>query len=146
MWCGKKNVVTYATVSLSFIIINGSTAHYWALAAIFSFWTLYTVSRTPWTGDQPVVRPLHTGQHTRKHRINMHRDPYLEWDSNRRSQKKAHASDCKATVVGRYCISSRFTYSYAGGKGRQAWGGGGFGHFQAFELNFLIYAYSYRNT
>jgi hypothetical protein len=32
----------------------------------FSFLFLYTVSRTPWTGDQPVARPLPT------HRINAH--------------------------------------------------------------------------
>jgi hypothetical protein len=24
---------------------------------LFSFWILYTFGRTPWTGDQPVVRP-----------------------------------------------------------------------------------------
>jgi hypothetical protein len=32
---------------------------------IFSFLIFYTVDRTPWTGDQPVARPLpaHRGQH-----------------------------------------------------------------------------------
>jgi hypothetical protein len=28
------------------------------LGHFFSFFILYTVSRTPWTGDQPVARPL----------------------------------------------------------------------------------------
>jgi hypothetical protein len=52
----------------------------------FSFLIFYTVGRTPWTGDQPVARPLpaHTGQH--KHRINAHRHPCLKWDSYPRSQ------------------------------------------------------------
>jgi hypothetical protein len=46
---------------------------------------LYTVGRTPWTEDQPVEgHYLHIGQH--KHRINAHRHPCLEWDSNPRSQ------------------------------------------------------------
>jgi hypothetical protein len=31
---------------------------------IFSFLTLYTVSRTPWTGDQPIARPLPTHDNT----------------------------------------------------------------------------------
>jgi hypothetical protein len=43
---------------------------------LFQFRNLYTVGRTPWTGDQPVARPLP------KHRINPHRHPCLEWDSN----------------------------------------------------------------
>jgi Txe/YoeB family toxin of Txe-Axe toxin-antitoxin module len=42
----------------------------------------YTDGRTPWTGDQPVERPLpkHTGQD--KHRINAHRNTHtcLELD------------------------------------------------------------------
>jgi hypothetical protein len=36
----------------------------WTLAAIFSFLTLYTVGRTPWTGDQPVARLLPTHRTT----------------------------------------------------------------------------------
>jgi hypothetical protein len=44
----------------------------------------YTVGRTPWTSDQSVARPLPT------HRINAHnRHPYLEWDSNPRSQRSS---------------------------------------------------------
>jgi hypothetical protein len=41
-----------------FVFIYGSTALCWALAAFFRFVIPYTVGRTPWTGDQPVVRPL----------------------------------------------------------------------------------------
>jgi hypothetical protein len=35
-----------------------STAFLLALGRFFSFLIFYTVSRTPWTGDQPVARPL----------------------------------------------------------------------------------------
>jgi hypothetical protein len=42
-----------------------SIALSWALAAFFSFFILYTVRRTiPWTGDQPVARPLPTHRTT----------------------------------------------------------------------------------
>jgi hypothetical protein len=37
----------------------------------FSFVILYTVGRNPWTGDQPVARPLRA-----------HRHSCLEWDSD----------------------------------------------------------------
>jgi hypothetical protein len=30
----------------------------WALSDFSVSWSLYTVGRTPWTGDQPVARPL----------------------------------------------------------------------------------------
>jgi hypothetical protein len=50
------------------------------LRHFFSFLILYTVGRNLWTGDHPVERTLPT------HRINAHRHPYLEWDSNPRHQ------------------------------------------------------------
>jgi hypothetical protein len=34
------------------------------LGRFFSFLTIYTVGRTPWTGDQPVARPLPTHRTT----------------------------------------------------------------------------------
>jgi hypothetical protein len=37
---------------------------HWSLASLFSFLTLYTVGRTPWTGDQPVLMPLSTHRTT----------------------------------------------------------------------------------
>jgi hypothetical protein len=54
------------------------------LGRSFTFLILYTVGRTPWTGDQPVARPLRTERH--KHRINAHSHPCLDWDWNLRSQ------------------------------------------------------------
>jgi hypothetical protein len=48
----------------SFLLsVYGSTALCWALAA-FSVFDLYTTGRTPWTGDQPVVRQLLTQANT----------------------------------------------------------------------------------
>jgi hypothetical protein len=40
-----------------------------------------TIGRTPWTGDQPVARPLPIQDNTN---IDIH--PCLKWDSNPRSQ------------------------------------------------------------
>jgi hypothetical protein len=47
---------------------------------LFQFLNLYTTLRTPWAEDQPVVRPLPT--HNTTQRINAHRHPCPEWDSN----------------------------------------------------------------
>jgi hypothetical protein len=46
----------------------------------------YTVGRTPWTGDQPVARPLPIYRITQTQNKRTHRDPCLEWNSNQRSQ------------------------------------------------------------
>jgi hypothetical protein len=78
---------------------------------LFQFVNLYTVGRTPWTGDQPVARslPAHTGQH--KHKINAHRHPCLKWDSNPRSQclsgrRQVHGLGRPAIVIGTslFCV------------------------------------------
>jgi hypothetical protein len=47
-------------ISKIFIIdnINGSADFCWDLAAFSVFIILHTIGRTPWTGDQPVARPL----------------------------------------------------------------------------------------
>jgi hypothetical protein len=58
------------------------------LGRFFSFLILYTVGRTPWAGiSMWHGRYLHTEQH--KHRINAHRHPCHEWDSNPRSQRSS---------------------------------------------------------
>jgi hypothetical protein len=46
-----------------YLPIYGTTA-LWDLGPFFSFSVLYTVGRTPWTGDQPVARPLSTHRTT----------------------------------------------------------------------------------
>jgi hypothetical protein len=64
---------------------------------LFQFLNPYAVCRTPWTGDQPVARPLPT------HRINAHRHPCLEWDSNPPSQcwsLRRRLLDRAAAVIG----------------------------------------------
>jgi hypothetical protein len=55
------------------------------LGRCFSFLIIYTVGRIPWTGISPSQGLyIHTQQH--KHRINAHKHPCLEWDSNPRFQ------------------------------------------------------------
>jgi hypothetical protein len=54
------------------------------LGRFFSLLILYTVGRTPWTGDQPVARPLPTHRTTQTQ--NKRIETCLEWDSNPRSQ------------------------------------------------------------
>jgi hypothetical protein len=44
--------------------IYGSTVLLLDLSRFFSFLILYAVGRTPWTGDQPVARPLPTHRTT----------------------------------------------------------------------------------
>jgi hypothetical protein len=71
-----------------YISIYGSTVLLLDLDHLFSFLILYAVSRTPWTGISPSQgRYLHTEQ--RKHKINAHRHPCLEWDSNPQSQRSS---------------------------------------------------------
>jgi hypothetical protein len=49
----------YLSMFLSiYLSIYGSTVLLLDLGRFFSFLIFYTVSRTPWTGDQPVARPL----------------------------------------------------------------------------------------
>jgi hypothetical protein len=53
--------------------INGCTTLYWG-PVLFQFRNVfYTDGKTPWTGDQPVARPLPTQNNT-KHRINVYTD------------------------------------------------------------------------
>jgi hypothetical protein len=49
----------------------------------------YTDSRTPWTSDQPVARPLPTHRTTQTQNKRIHSNPCLEWDSNPRSQRSS---------------------------------------------------------
>jgi hypothetical protein len=65
---------------------------------------LYEFCRIPWTGDQPVARPLlHTGQHKQK---NPYRHVCLKWDTNPvfERAKTVHALDRAATVIGALTI------------------------------------------
>jgi hypothetical protein len=70
------------------------------LGRYFSFLTLYTVCRTPWTGDQPVTRPLPTHRTTQtQNKRTQYRHPGLECDSNplsQRSGKRRQFMPCTA--------------------------------------------------
>jgi hypothetical protein len=48
----------YYFINMSTDLIYGSTDLSLDLRRFFSFLILYAVSRTPWTGDQPIARPL----------------------------------------------------------------------------------------
>jgi hypothetical protein len=59
----------------------------WTVAAFFQFLNLCTVGRTPWTGDQPVARPLPTHMITQtQNKRTQYRHPCLEWNSNPRPE------------------------------------------------------------
>jgi hypothetical protein len=65
--------------------IYGSRALCWGLCRFFSFLSHTQSVRLLGRGISPSQgRYLHTGQN--KHRINAHRYPFVEWDSNPRSQ------------------------------------------------------------
>jgi hypothetical protein len=74
---------------------------FWPLFNSFNF---YTVGRTPWTGDEPVARPLptHRTTQTQNKRTQLSMPvvrlestiPVFEW------AKTVHASDREATVIG----------------------------------------------
>jgi hypothetical protein len=69
----------------TFLFFLSPAALLLGLGLSFSFLISYTVDRTPWTGDQPVARPLPTHRKY-KHGINAHGRPCLQWVSNLRSQ------------------------------------------------------------
>jgi hypothetical protein len=49
----------------------------------------YTDDRAPWASDKPVTRPLPTHRTTQTQNKRIHRNPYLEGDSNSRSQRSS---------------------------------------------------------
>jgi hypothetical protein len=85
---GQIYLFTYLPTCLS-IYISMLLSSYLSISGSETTWTLaafsvsYTDGRTPWTGDQPMARPAPT------QRINAHRHPCLEWDSNPRPQVRA---------------------------------------------------------
>jgi hypothetical protein len=58
-----RNIQRSNQTAASFIL-RGPTALSWALGAPFSFLILYTVGKTPWTGDQHIAWPLRTQDNT----------------------------------------------------------------------------------
>jgi hypothetical protein len=71
---------------------------------LFKFLDFYTVGRTPWTGDQPVVRPLpkHGAAQTQYKRTQTSM-PQVGFESTipvLERAKTVHASDRAANVIG----------------------------------------------
>jgi hypothetical protein len=50
--------INWKIISPTYLSIYVSIALCWTLAAFSVSWSLYTVSWTPWMGDQPFARPL----------------------------------------------------------------------------------------
>jgi hypothetical protein len=75
------------------------------LGRSFSFLILYTVGRSPWTGDQPVARPLAVPRTTQtQNKRRQYKHPCLDWDPNLQSQRsrerRVHASYRAETLIG----------------------------------------------
>jgi hypothetical protein len=111
-----KSVATSSSVSLSvylsiylslclcvYLSIHGSTELV-GLGRFFSFLIIYTVGRTPWTGDQNVARllPVHTTQTQNKRtRTSMPRVGLEHTIPPFERAETVHAVDRAATVIGR---------------------------------------------
>jgi hypothetical protein len=80
----QKTGKTHPIADELFLCIYGFTALLLDLGRFCSLMIFHTIGRTPWTGDQLIARPLLTRRTT--HRINAHKYPCLEWDSNPRVQ------------------------------------------------------------
>jgi hypothetical protein len=77
MEMGHTYLPTYLSMALQSFLLD--------LGCFFSFLIFYTVGRTPWTGDQPVARPLPTHRTTQTQN-KCTQTSMFEWDSNPRSQ------------------------------------------------------------
>jgi hypothetical protein len=71
---------------------------------LFRFVILYTVGRTPWTGDQPIARPLPTNRTTqtqnKRTQTSMPRVGYEPTIPMFERMKTVHALDCAAALIG----------------------------------------------
>jgi hypothetical protein len=77
--------------------VYGSTVLLFNLGRFFSFLILYTVGRTPWTGDQPVAGPLPTHRTTQIQNKRTHASmPWVGFEpmiSTFKRTKEVHALD-----------------------------------------------------
>jgi hypothetical protein len=78
------------------------------LCRFFSFVILYTIGRTPWTGDQPVARPLITHRTTQtQNKLTQASMPRVGFESTTpvfERAKTVHALDRAATVIGLWVL------------------------------------------
>jgi hypothetical protein len=81
----------------------------------FGFLILYSVGRTPWTGDQPVARPLHTlGTTQTQNKRTQTSMPWVGFEPTIlvfERTKKVHALDRAATVIG-WDLTGRTYFSF----------------------------------
>jgi hypothetical protein len=98
----RENLPTYLPICLSTYISSccshWNTGNPWNASFHFSF--LILVGRTPWTGDQPVARPLPT----HKHRIDATYMPWVGFESTILMFELAkifNSLDLAATMIGR---------------------------------------------
>jgi hypothetical protein len=85
----------------------------------FSFLILYTVGRIPWTGHQPVSRPLPThGTTQTQNKCTRTSMPLVGFEPTITVFERAktfHALDCAATVIGcRYMYIACFSSKHSG--------------------------------
>jgi hypothetical protein len=80
-------IIVVVIIIIIIIIIITAVQPFFGPWPLFSFLIIYTVGRSPWTGDQPVARPLPT----QNKRI-QYKHPCLESDSNPRSQRSSEDS------------------------------------------------------
>jgi hypothetical protein len=87
--CQHRNLC-HASIVFSFFLYVSTTLV--DLGLFFSFLTLYTADRTPWTWDNPSQgRYIHTGQH--KHRINSHNTDIHSLGGIRKHDPSVRASE-----------------------------------------------------
>jgi hypothetical protein len=84
---------------------------------LLSFLNLYTVGRAPWTGDQPVPRPLSTHRttqtQTKRTQTSMPRVRFEPTTSAFEWAKMVHALDHAATVIGPSPSTSKICIAYS---------------------------------
>jgi hypothetical protein len=77
------------------------------LLILFSFFIFYTVGRTPWTGDQPVARPLPTHRAAQTQNKSTQTSMQVGFESTTpvfEQSKIDHALDRAATAIGnKFC-------------------------------------------
>jgi hypothetical protein len=112
----RKKRVNSLAIRLSGTVVNGDCVifshpyHLWLysplldLGRFFSFLILYTVGRTPWTGDQPVAKPLRTNRTTQtRNKRTQTTVPRVGFEPTIPAFERAqtvHALDRAATVIG----------------------------------------------
>jgi hypothetical protein len=77
---------------------------FWTFTPFFSFLILHTIGRTPWTGDQPVARPLPTHGTTqtqnKRTQTSMPQAGFEPMTAVFERAKTVRASDRATTVIG----------------------------------------------